>query len=165
MALGLGCVLAPGAAGAQSDPCPVSNPLCHSTIPTEPTTSTTRFELTTTTSTFDGTVPRESTSTTVRRRATSTQEPTSTTARSVTVSTVNDLLIPGDGTKGAESTTTTVASLAKAKGGLSDDQLIVLVVIGLALVALVFGILTWRYWSATRPRLEEPARPVRSGRG
>ena len=43
----------------------------------------------------------------------------------MTVSTVNNLLIPGDGTKGAESTTTTVASLAKAKGGLSDDQLIV----------------------------------------
>jgi cobalamin biosynthesis Mg chelatase CobN len=100
-----------------------------------------------TSSTLD-TVPRETSTT---RRRTTTTEATTTTAKSVTVSTAKDLLIPGDGTKGAESTTTTTAKLATGKSGLSDDQLIVLMVGGLVAVALLIGVLLWRYWSATRP--------------
>jgi hypothetical protein len=41
-----------------------------------------------------------------------------------------------------------------------------IVVAGLAVVAVTAGLLTWRYWSATRPRVVEapPTRPGRSAR-
>jgi hypothetical protein len=67
------------------------------------------------------------------------------------VTTVNDLLVPGDGSEGAESTTTTALVAATGDDGISDDTLILLIVSGLAAIALLVGILTWRYWAATRP--------------
>jgi hypothetical protein len=79
------------------------------------------------------------------------------------VVTTHDLLLPGDGTEGAESTTTTIERVAVGKSGLSDDQLIVLVVAGLSVVSLAMALLTWRYWSATRPVPEERA-PSHAGR-
>ena len=72
---------------------------------------------------------------------------------SLTAATLHDVLVPGDGTEGAESTTTTQPELASADSGLSDEQLIFVIVAGLAMVALVVGVLTWRYWSATRPTI------------
>jgi cobalamin biosynthesis Mg chelatase CobN len=137
---GLAGLAAPHAADAQA--C-LLDPTCTSST-LEPTSTT--FDGTSTT---DATVPRETSTT--RRRTTTTRELTTTTARSVTVSTLNDLLVPGDGTKGAESTTTTASAIATGQSGLSDDQLIVLIVGGLALVAILIGVLVWRYWSATRP--------------
>ncbi len=75
------------------------------------------------------------------------------TAPSFSVTTVNDLLVPGDGTEGAESTTTTAPELASGSDGISDDTLILLMVAGLGTLAAVVGVLTWRYWGATRPRV------------
>jgi cobalamin biosynthesis Mg chelatase CobN len=153
-ALALGCLvallgvlaLAPRA-GAQA--CLLDPECTSSTV--DGTTSTSDFSQDT--STTDQSVSRETSTT--RRRTTTTNEATTTTVRSVTVSTVNDLLVPGDGTKGAESTTTTTAKLATGKSGLSDDQLIVLMVGGLGAVALIVSVLLWRYWWATRPALAQ----------
>lgn len=67
-----------------------------------------------------------------------------------------NLLIPGDGTEGAESTTTTVLSATSASdGGLGDGTLIALVIVGLVLIAGVVAVLTWRYWVGTRPPLRD----------
>ena len=143
--------------------CPLDDPLCatSTTFDTGETT-TTLFDATPTIDTSD--TVRRSTATTERRRTTATTEATSTTQRSVTVSTTRDLLVPGDGTKGAETTTTTIEKVAVGKQGLSDDQLIVIVVLGLVVMSATTGLLTWRYWSATRPVVEE-RRPSHTGRG
>ena len=142
-------VVAPRAARAIT--CPVLNPSCNVTSTTEVSSTSTSFEVSSTTATL----PR-TTSTTARRRTTVTTDVTSTSARSVSVTTVKDLLVPGDGTQGAESTTTTLAKVATAKGGFSDNQLIGIIVGGLGLIAVVMALLTWRYWRATRPVVEEP---------
>ncbi len=68
------------------------------------------------------------------------------------------LLVPGDGTSGAESTTTTTAARDGGDDGLSDESLVIVVIIGLLVVALLVGLLTWRYWVATRPEGSEPRR-------
>jgi hypothetical protein len=73
------------------------------------------------------------------------------------VSTSNNVLVPGDGTEGAESTTTTTETPTTiSNDDTSDAALLGLVVGGLVVLALVVGILTWRYWVATRP----PATPA-----
>ena len=82
------------------------------------------------------------------------------TQSTLTVTTLRNILIPGDGTEGAESTTTTEKALASGTDGLSDETLILLVVGGLGLVTAVVGVLTWRYWHATRPTVAQ-ARPGR----
>jgi hypothetical protein len=71
--------------------------------------------------------------------------------------------VPGDGTQGAESTTTTEATATKVSdGGPSDGTLIALVIAGLVLIAIVVAVLTWRYWVATRPSvLKTDAAPTR----
>jgi len=74
-----------------------------------------------------------------------------TTSTSLPVATSNDVLVPGDGTEGAESTTTTVATTTVSEDGADDGTLVALVVAGLVLVALAVAVLTWRYWAATRP--------------
>jgi hypothetical protein len=166
VALGLAVVFAlalraPAARAARSA-CPLADPLCDSSTTLDTAeTSTTLFDATPTTDPSDA--GRGSPDTTERRRTTSTTEPTTTTARSVTVVTTHDLLVPGDGTKGAETTTTTIAKVAVGNGGMSDDQLIVLVVAGLAVMSLAMGLLTWRYWEATRPVAEE-RRATHAGR-
>jgi hypothetical protein len=81
--------------------------------------------------------------------------PETTTTLSVTTS--SNVLIPGDGTEGAESTTTTVTLPTTVEDqGPSDGTLISLVILGLVLIAGVVSVLTWRYWVATRPPLREP---------
>jgi len=75
-----------------------------------------------------------------------------TTSTSLPVATSNDVLVPGDGTEGAESTTTTVPTTTTVSEDSGDDgTLVALVVAGLVLVALAVAVLTWRYWAATRP--------------
>ena len=87
-------------------------------------------------------------------------DPTSTT---VDLTTSSDLLVPGDGTEGAESTTTTLASDTPATDdGLSDATLIALVIVGLLVVAALVGVLTWRYWVATRPDVGDHREPADS---
>jgi len=70
------------------------------------------------------------------------------------VSTSVNVLVPGDGTEGAESTTTTTAPrVVVTNSDTSDATLLAIVVGGLLLLALVVSILTWRYLTATRPPL------------
>lgn len=113
--------------------------------PDPPTTTTSVIETTTTT------VVRQTT-TTYRQVPTTVVEIVETTTTSTVPPTSVDLLVPGDGTEGAESTTTTQVELVSSgDDGPSDGTLIAIVVTGLVLIALVVGILTWRYWVATRP--------------
>lgn len=131
---------------AEAQPCPLLDPDC--------VTSTTQEESTTTvedTTTTEDTRVDEPAPSTTRARQRSEEEVVETTAVTITVTTLHDVLVPGDGTEGAESTTTTVPELASSDSGLSDESLILIIVAGLAMVALVVGILTWRYWTATRP--------------
>src|SRR3546814_997755 len=74
-------------------------------------------------------------------------------SEALTVSTTSDLLVAGDGTEGAESTTTstTVVATSVDDSGTSDGTLIALVIAGLVALALAVAFLTWRYWAATRP--------------
>ena len=75
-----------------------------------------------------------------------------TTTTTVNVPTSHNVLVPGDGTEGAESTTTTTEiPTTISNDGTSDAALLALVVGGLVLLAVAVGILTWRYWVATRP--------------
>jgi hypothetical protein len=68
------------------------------------------------------------------------------------VTTSINVLVPGDGTEGAESTTTTVQTETRISStDTSDSTLIALIVGGLVALALFVSILTWRYWAATRP--------------
>jgi cobalamin biosynthesis Mg chelatase CobN len=75
------------------------------------------------------------------------------TSTTLGVTTSSNLLVPGDGTEGAQSTTTTTTRPASTveDGGTSDATLIALVIAGLVAVALLVAFLTWRYWVATRP--------------
>lgn len=72
-----------------------------------------------------------------------------------TTSTARDLLVSGDGSDGAQATTTsstTVVEVAADEDGALDEQAqIWLIVAGLVLVALLIGVWTWRYWVRTRP--------------
>lgn len=138
------------AARAQTDPCPILDPDCIAST----TTTTEDLEETTTT-----TEAPEETSTTVRTTTTREEVTTST----LTITTLHDVLIPGDGTAGAESTTTTAASVAGADSGISDETLIMAIVGALGIVAVIVAVLTWRYWNATRPRIVE-APPTRTSR-
>lgn len=170
-------VLVLGARTAGAEPCGGALfPPCTTTTEGRDPTTTTTEPVDDTTTTLDrgtdlgsstdsgdevdggttGSSTRRTTSTTERRSSATTEEVTSTTDASVTVSTLNDLLLPGDGTQGAESTTTTQPQVATGKSGLSDDQLIGIVVGSLAVLAGVVALLTWRYWSVTRPVVVEP---------
>lgn len=118
--------------------------------------TTTESGLTTTTI-----AEEESTTSTARPTSATAFETTTTpedaaqeTTTTVGTATSVNLLIPGDGTKGAESTTTTEATATSASdGGLHDGSLIAIMIVGLVLVGGVVAVLTWRYWVATRPPL------------
>ena len=104
-----------------------------------PTTTTTTFVQTTTTQ---------------GQSATTEEQIVTTTTTTLDVSTSVDVLVPGDGTEGAESTTTTTLTPTTISNeGTSDGTLLALIVGGLVLLAVVVSILTWRYWAATRPPL------------
>ena len=79
-----------------------------------------------------------------------------------TITTRRDLLVPGDGSDGAPSTTTTTEAPEVASGdGLDEETQIWLIVAGLVVVALLIGAWTVRYWRRTRPvPLEEPPDPT-----
>lgn len=120
---------------------------------TTTTTSTTVPETTTSLEPTTTAAPPPSTSTTVRRSPTTTErQVVVTTTTTVQVTTSLDLLVPGDGTEGAESTTTTLQMATRvSSNGTSDGTLIALIVGGLIALALFVSVLTWRYWAATRP--------------
>ncbi|HEX4868646.1 MAG TPA: hypothetical protein VFV32_13630 [Acidimicrobiales bacterium] len=156
------------AASARAEDCPpvtllnaTCTPVSSSTTADATTTSTTARPATTTTA-------ARPTTTTTRPKAAATTTTTTapTTTSTVTVTTVSNLLVPGDGTEGAESTTTTTVEPASATsdGGLSDGTLIGIVVVGLVLIAIAVAVLTWRYWVATRPvPVEAPRRRPAAG--
>jgi cobalamin biosynthesis Mg chelatase CobN len=150
LAVLLGLAAPAGAAPAQECP-PVTVPGddCDEVTTTVPDVTTTEEEAEATTTT-------QRTTTTTRPSATTASTAATTTTATVTPSTAVDLLVPGDGTEGAESTTTTEAIAATGDGGPSDGTLIALVIVGLVLIAGVVSVLTWRYWVATRPPLLEP---------
>ena len=143
-------VLLPRAAVAQD--CPVLQPDCNAPSTSQRPTSTT-VDRSTTSTTEEGSTDSGETSTTERRRTTTTEEVTTTT---YTVTTLHNVLIPGDGSAGAESTTTTAPGLITGRSGISDETLILVIVAGLGIVAVVAAILTYRYWSATKPRVVGP---------
>ncbi len=76
-------------------------------------------------------------------------------SRTRTFTTTADLLIQGDGTPGAESTTTTTRQVA-SEGNSADEEsrMIWMIVAGLSGLALLIALLTWRYWLLTRPGLD-----------
>ncbi len=147
--------------------------LVSSAPATSAVTATATTETTAPGSTLPSITTTSSSTTSVVDTSTSTTEPTTTTSRVVTTTTRPRsqttattepatttsvaLLIPGDGTKGAESTTTTIETATKVSAdGPSDGVLIGTVIAGLLVVAIAVGVLTWRYWIATRPPLLDP---------
>jgi cobalamin biosynthesis Mg chelatase CobN len=136
------------------EPCGTST-----SVDQEPEPTTTTVDETPTTSDEETTTTEEAEATTTSRQgsATTAEEVLETTT-TLTVTTGSNLLVPGDGTEGAESTTTTLERPTTVEdGGLSDGTLIGLVIVGLVLIAVVVSVLTWRYWVATRPPLRETA--------
>ena len=126
------------------------------TTTTTPTTTTTTLPPTTTTiAETTSTTVEQTTTTAARRQTATTQAERIATTTTVAVSTSINVLVPGDGTQGAESTTTTTVQTAtkiSSQDG-HDRLLITLVIVGLLLLAVAVGVLTWRYWAATRPPL------------
>jgi cobalamin biosynthesis Mg chelatase CobN len=101
--------------------------------------------------TADETTTTESSTTTSAAQTTTTEEQvTTTTEDATTLSTVNALLVPGDGSEGAESTTTTTVAVDDGDDS-SEATVVWLIVAGLVAVAAAIGVLTWRYWLATKP--------------
>ncbi len=88
---------------------------CEPTSTTEETTTTVED-----TSTTEDTVDDTDTTTEDTRAPSDDEEII--TSSTLTVTTLNNVLIPGDGTEGAETTTTTTKSLAGGKDGLSDEH-------------------------------------------
>jgi len=133
------------------DPLPVG---CE-TSSTE--SSTTILDTTTTTVEETTTTFVQTTTTTHVRTATTAEVVRTTTSTSLDVATSQNVLVPGDGTEGAESTTTTsVVPTTVSNDGTSDGALLALIIGGLVALAVLVGILTWRYWVATRPPLAPP---------
>ncbi|MGK2949464.1 MAG: hypothetical protein ACSLFP_12865 [Acidimicrobiales bacterium] len=130
--------------------CDPPDVLCEPTTTTPTTVEETTTSLATTTTAAPP--PPQSTSTTVRRTTTTERQVLSTTTTALDVTTSLDVLVPGDGTEGAESTTTTVQTVTRVSSdGTSDGTLIAIIVGGLVALALFVSVLTWRYWAATRP--------------
>jgi hypothetical protein len=129
--------------------------------------------VTTTIETITSTTVKATTTTARAATPTTARQTTTTKAAQQTTTTValpaSNVLVPGDGTEGAQSTTTTLGTATRVDdGGPSDGTLIALVIAGLVLVAVAVAILTWRYWAATRPEVVEVAgkpkpAPARTG--
>lgn len=135
--------------GCDPSPCPSSSLV---SIPTSQTTTT---EASTSTSATKAlTTPAAPSRSTTATSATGAYSP-STSATSTTgfqPTKGKNLLVPGDGTAGADRTTTTQAGRTRLSGsGPNDSALIAAMVGGLLVLALVVGLLTRRYWDATRP--------------
>jgi len=143
--------LVASASAGEAQPCE-PQPDCSTT--TIPSTTTTTAPTTTTTVPTTTTTTFVQTTTTQGQSATTQEQIVTTTTTTLDVSTSIDVLVPGDGTEGAESTTTTTLTPTTISNeGTSDGTLLALIVGGLVLLAVVVSILTWRYWAATRPPL------------
>ena len=135
---------------------------------TEAGPSTTEAEAPTTTEAeAPTTTEAEPTTTTVRRTTTTVDDledlddeldevdDESTTTTEETTTTIRDLLVPGDGSAGAESTTTSTTAppeqASSTTSGISEETMIWLIVAGLVAIALLIGLWTVRYWRQTRP--------------
>ncbi len=150
--LGVVLALALGLVGPAGAGVPPTTDTSSTTTPTTAPTSTTAATTTTTVPAPTTTAARQTTTT---RRTTPTTKRAATTTTTIAVSTSVDVLVPGDGTKGAESTTTTTIQTATkiSQEDGSDRMLIAAVIGGLLVLAAGVGVLTWRYWVATRPPL------------
>lgn len=154
----LSVVTLASAAGAQ-DECPILDPDCATTTTSTPVDPTSTTVEDTTTTVEEITTTTERSTATTRDQPATTEEEVVVTTTEAPVTTSSNLLIAGDGTAGAESTTTTATPVASVRdSGLSDGTLIALMIAGLVAVAALVGVLTWRYWAATRPpRAPRPA--------
>jgi hypothetical protein len=140
--------------GVPTNAAPIGGDCATTTSLLEPcqTTTTQPTTASTTSTTIETTTTFLETTTTRGQTATSREVVQTTTSTSIDVSTSQNVLVPGDGTEGAESTTTTLAvPTTVSNDDTSDAALLALVVGGLVLLAIAVGILTWRYWVATRP--------------
>jgi cobalamin biosynthesis Mg chelatase CobN len=141
--------------------------VCQPTTTVDPApgeTSTSLDDATSTTEDVTPTTDEQAQTPTTRRTTSTTAEEVVSTTTTLSVTTSSNVLVPGDGTEGAESTTTTAVPAATVSdSGPSDGTLISLVIAGLVLIAVVVSILLWRYWVATRPPLREPADTARAG--
>ncbi|MGQ0431278.1 MAG: hypothetical protein ACT452_02590 [Microthrixaceae bacterium] len=138
--------------GAQASAAPVQD--CPTPIPGDPCPSTTTEPSTTTTAEVveSSTTTQRPTTTTSRQTTTTRPTQAAATATTTTIISTSNLLVPGDGTEGAQLTTTTEArSRAGGSSGPSDSTLIGLMIFNLLLIATVVGVLTRRYWRATEP--------------
>ena len=149
-------LLTTGASTATGQACePLVTPGCDTTTIPDPTSSSSD----TTATTVEATTSSTALETTTTRRPSSTTErqpiATAATPTTIAVSTSQNVLVPGDGTEGAESTTTTTVQTATTISSQDghDRMLISLVIAGLLLLAVAVAVLTWRYWAATRPPL------------
>jgi hypothetical protein len=160
------CVVNPNAPECQEQPTTTLAPT--TTEPVDPSPTTTEPEATTTTAPA-AVAPTATTSPpTTARPVPTTAAPveTTTTEAATTLTTRSNLLLPGDGTEGAESTTTTVRTETRVQGGSgpSDGTLIALIIGGLVVVAALVGALTFRYWRATAPE-PPPGRETEASAG
>ncbi|MFP5256120.1 MAG: hypothetical protein ACLGI8_09750 [Acidimicrobiia bacterium] len=156
----------PPATTSTTDPCALDPIPVGCEDPPPDSTTTTVAETTTTGAPVVTAAPSTTTTRPSSRPTTTTIVEVEITTTTLGLTTSTDLLVPGDGTEGAESTTTTEATVAISNegSGPSDGTLIGIVVAGLVLIAVVVSILTWRYWVATRPvPVEGEGRPVPAG--
>jgi hypothetical protein len=145
---------APSPAGGQPIDCVLD--------PNDPSCASSSTEADPSSSVPEETSTSEDVSTTEAPPATSVEQPITTaepddvaevTSTTLSVTTSSNVLVPGDGTEGAESTTTSTTQVPTtvSDGGISDGTLIAIVIGGLITVAVLVAFLTWRYWVATRP--------------
>jgi hypothetical protein len=162
----LGMHVAEGQASQQQPNCGgFAQPKCATTSTFDDTSTTIEDDVTTTTEddSGDDSGDEDDDETPTTERQTPTTERVTTTTFAVTTSL--DVLVPGDGTAGAESTTTTEkGSAVEGDSGLSDNQLVALIVGGSTALAAAVALLTWRYWRATQP-VEIAVEPVSPERG
>jgi hypothetical protein len=148
------CVVNPNAPECQEQPTTTLAPTTTEPEPVDPSPTTTE-PATTTTTAPSAVAPTATTSPPATRSVPTTAAPveTTTTESATTLTTRSNLLIAGDGTQGAESTTTTLRTETRVQGGSgpSDGTLIALIIGGLVVVAGLVGALTFRYWRATAP--------------
>jgi cobalamin biosynthesis Mg chelatase CobN len=116
-----------------------------------PSTTTTTTERVTTTTTVPSTSTHPATTTTVRPTAT-TAAPPRTSQPATTTTTSPSLLVPGsapdaNGAGGRSVTGARASTTSEDRTGM----VVAIVITGLLLVALLFSLITWRFWRNTRP--------------
>ena len=151
---------------AQSEDEEVTGPTILPTTTTEDTSTTEFFETTTTTEYVEPTTTTfdQSTDTTDfdetdgfddEDDADDVDADEVSTTTEATSTTIRNLLVAGDGTEGAESTTTTSTTVVGVENassdGVSESTIIWLIVGGLVVIAGLIALWTWRFWRATRP--------------